>query len=506
MDKEILIIIYSCKKKLQLSEELYDMLNGKLENCKVFLMFGDSSINDDFEIIDDKYLILKVEDYYENLREKTIQLFKVIENNFPNIKGCFKCDDDIIPNLSYFNKIIKYILKNNIPYCGRCCNIHEMGQMSWLHKGKTHNPDLGNHYMFLPGSTYASGPLYYLNKETIIKFNNSNKDRYIFSEDTMIGYHLNQLGLYPTEIELYSDYFEVYNKVNFQNVDNKIKKIYVKLHGGLGNQLFQLASAYGLAKENNRILILVYDYNRDTLKHNSYLNVYIDNIFKTNFLIIHEDKLNKNLKQFSELGDIVSCFQYKGKEIITNNEEDIYLNGYFQNEKYFIKYKNDILKLFKNEELINELKNKYIHLDYSFFIHLRRGDYINNDLYDLKDFDRYVWMAYLEIFRNKYSTIYNPHFYILSDDIDFCKKLDIFNNFGMRVTFIENENALNSLYIMSLCNLGGICSNSSFSWWGSYLNENPNKFVIFPNIWIHNGRKGKENDVYFENSVVLNYY
>ena len=97
----------------------------------------------------------------------------------------------------------------------------------------------------------------------------------------------------------------------------------------------------------------------------------------------------------------------------------------------------------------------------------------------------------------------NAHFYILSDDIEFCKQFDIFNKFGMRRTFIENETALNSLYIMTLCNFGGICSNSTFSWWGSYMNENPNKIVIFPDKWIENGRYGKENDIYYENSVLI---
>ena len=114
MEFEVLFIIYSCKKKLDLSEQLYDMVNDKLKNCKVFLMYGDESISEEFKIIDNKYLVLKVPDYYENLREKTIQMFSAVENAFPNVKGCFKCDDDIIPCIKSLNIYIEYFLKHNI--------------------------------------------------------------------------------------------------------------------------------------------------------------------------------------------------------------------------------------------------------------------------------------------------------------------------------------------------------------------------------------------------------
>ena len=87
MNCPVLFIIYSCKKKLQLSEQLYDMINDKLYNCKVYLMYGDDTIENEYKIVNDKYLILNVGDYYENLTDKTIKLFNVIEKNFPNVKG-----------------------------------------------------------------------------------------------------------------------------------------------------------------------------------------------------------------------------------------------------------------------------------------------------------------------------------------------------------------------------------------------------------------------------------
>jgi hypothetical protein len=504
MNCPVLFIIYSCKKKLHLSEQLYDMINEKLYNCKVYLMYGDETINNEYKIVDEKYLVLKVGDYYENLTDKTIKLFNVIEKNFPNVKGCFKCDDDIIPSIISINKFIEYFLKNNIPYAGQICAIHEEGQFFWSHKGKTNNPDYGNEAIFIPGCSYAAGPMYYLNRDSISKLNNS-ENRILFSEDAYVGFNLNRYDIFPEYYDLYSDFFGYCYLNSYQNVENKRKKLYIKIHGGLGNQLFQIASGYGIAKKHNRILIIVSDNQPYSFNHNSYMNVYMDNIFKDkNLIFINENNLDNSIKVYSD-SDIVGSFVYNDKIIkqLTENgvEKDIYLKGYFQNEKYFKKYKGEIIQLFKNERIMYELTKKYIHLNSSFFIHYRRGDYLNNDLYKV-NFDKYFWHAYLYIYEKIFSRTIQPHFYILSDDIEYCKTYDIFNSYGMRRTFIENESTLNSFYIMSLCALGGICSNSTFSWWGSYLNENPNKIVIFPDKWINNGRHGKENDVYYENTIL----
>jgi len=467
-------------------------------------MYGDDTINEEYKIIDDKYLVLKVADYYENLREKTIQLFTTVEKAFPNVKGCLKCDDDIIPCIKSINNYIEYFLKHNIHYAGSVASIHEMGQMSWHHVGKTHNPELGKNYMFLHSCSYTIGPMYYLNIDTIIKFNQSDKSIYMFCEDAMVGFHLNKEGIYPMNINMYTHLFEYKNNISYENRDNNRKKVFVKIHGGIGNQLFQVAAGYAISRKHNRILILVTDNKIETFNHNSYLNVYIDNIFRENFLIINEKNLDKSIITYSEINNIVDCFTYNDNIIesskINNSEQDIFLYGYFQNEKYFKNYKYELLNFFKNESIIYELRKKYIHLNHSFFIHVRRGDYTNNELYNINQ-TKYFWNSYLYITENR--NIKNPHFYILSDDIEFCKQFDVLNNYGIKRTFIENETALNSLYIMSLCNFGGICSNSSFSWWGSYMNENPNKIVIFPDKWIENGRYGKENDIYYENTILI---
>lgn len=77
----------------------------------------------------------------------------------------------------------------------------------------------------------------------------------------------------------------------------------------------------------------------------------------------------------------------------------------------------------------------------------------------------------------------NPHFYIISNDFTFCKSYSVLDT--IKKTFIEDMNTLDSLYFMSLCRKGGICSNSTFSGWASMLNNNPDKIVIVPKNWIN---------------------
>jgi hypothetical protein len=74
----------------------------------------------------------------------------------------------------------------------------------------------------------------------------------------------------------------------------------------------------------------------------------------------------------------------------------------------------------------------------------------------------------------------------------------VFNNINK--TFIDLP-VLETLYLMSLCEKGGICANSTFSWWGSYMNDNPDKVVVFPGKWI---QKPWTNDIYYQKSFVVN--
>ena len=172
--------------------------------------------------------------------------------------------------------------------------------------------------------------------------------------------------------------------------------------------------------------------------------------------------------------DNIQCFRHN--EAL--GEDSLYIDGYLQTEKYFKEYRQEILDLFKPYNL---------RLD-SYFIHVRRGDFLKADLHKM-DLDNYYQraIAYIE------AVSPNSHYYIVSDDIPYCKHL--FET--LNKTFIEGT--MDAFSIMASCK-GGICSNSTFSWWGSYLIDRE-KIVILPKQWVNNGHENA--DVYYEGTIIL---
>lgn len=124
------------------------------------------------------------------------------------------------------------------------------------------------------------------------------------------------------------------------------------------------------------------------------------------------------------------------------------------------------------------------------------GDYLTDKRYDAELFENnYYSAAY-----NKFAHLNINTIYILSNDIELTKKLITIQHKDVR--YIDSHE-FDSLMLMASCEYGGICPNSSFSWWGAYLNSKHNtstkKIFTFPKIWF----EGKTSDIYFMESIVI---
>ena len=168
-------------------------------------------------------------------------------------------------------------------------------------------------------------------------------------------------------------------------------------------------------------------------------------------------------------------------------EENQYLIGHFQSYKYFEEYRDAILKELEfSTDLLSEETNLIandMNSSESVSIHVRRGDYLNgyyyNTLGNICDIDYYK--RALAVIKNK---VDDPHFYVFSDDLDYvAKNLKIEN--ATYVDINRGSDSWQDMYLMSQCK-HNIIANSTFSWWGAWLNRNPSKIVIAPTRWFAN--------------------
>jgi len=297
----------------------------------------------------------------------------------------------------------------------------------------------------------------------------------------------------------------------FNSLNNKPKKFYVKLMGGLGNQMFQYACVRNLAIENNGIAYI--DLSGITNKTH--------NIYSLNYLNISDEvkiiNSKKSIKGFicylifgifcKFFGDNQNAFNIFSSFEKNLNKDGIYcvpdgyiklekassknnyLVGYFQSSKFFKENENLIKKELtvkvKNRDINKEIINK-ISTTNSVCIHIRRGDYIGHYLQVCND--KYYYDAIKLI--NK--CIKDPNYFVFSDDIKWVKENMKFPN---NTTFVDNDNSnYEELNIMSKCK-NFIISNSTYSYWAQFLSTNKNKIVVAPSKWFLNDKK---TDIYEE--------
>ncbi len=175
-------------------------------------------------------------------------------------------------------------------------------------------------------------------------------------------------------------------------------------------------------------------------------------------------------------------FQYWAA--VNNLTEDCYLYGYWQTEKYFTDVVVQIRKDF-TFKLPMESKNsevaKLINQVNAVSLHVRRGDYLNNPK-NIATHGLCSLEYYLAAIKHIAKHVERPHFFIFSDDIAWVKdnlKLDFPHQY---VDHNYGAESYNDMRLMSLCK-HHIIANSSFSWWGAWLNSSANKIVVAPQRW-----------------------
>lgn len=278
----------------------------------------------------------------------------------------------------------------------------------------------------------------------------------------------------------------------------------VKMKGGLGNQMFQYAFAKYLEAETDEKVKLdfhQYRYNTDDAIRKPrimkfQLSLDSASVDECNFLFPHKSKSTSLLYKagiFAEKSlNKKYCFQ-KGLVFDSSITEPChyYYDGYWQSVRYIEAVKDVIRKEFvPNYHLHNSTLQmiETVSSQNSVFIGVRKGDYSKNAAMRKSwgSFDSTYYqscMNYIE------ARIDDPVFYVFSNDIDWCKKnLDFA---GHNYQYRENSSVIDDfeeLQIMASCK-HAIIVNSTFNWWGAWLNDNEDKIVCCPANWYFNGQK-----------------
>ncbi len=251
----------------------------------------------------------------------------------------------------------------------------------------------------------------------------------------------------------------------------------VRIVGGLGNQLFQYAIARTLCESSPQDLYFDLDCETGTTKRKFELDKFniteyklISNICSMKYRMIRG--INNPL--------LSSSFGYvteKEEFVIQEMQNYKYLDGYWQNELYFKRIKEILLSEIKYNGALDDSKklllNNIKDIN-SVGVHIRRGDYLSLDVYEILTLDYYY--KSINMINDK---IDNPHFYFFSDDIEWCKKnFNYLNN----ARFVEGNSAVEDFMLLNNCK-HKIISNSTFSWWAAWLDNSLDHIIIAPSKW-----------------------
>ncbi len=270
--------------------------------------------------------------------------------------------------------------------------------------------------------------------------------------------------------------------------------IIVRMVGGLGNQMFQYAIGRKIAHEKDLPLKLdisaFEDYKRRSFELVKY-RINADVATPQDIARFRsEDALRRKLQRLYSL-----IIPFSKKRIIKENDfvydarmervgDLVYLDGYWQSEKYFksidgLIRKELVLKDAPDNE--NSVMATQIKAVNAVALHIRRGDYVTNP-----EANAYHGVCSLEYYRNAMEKITerinDPYFFIFSDDPGWVlDNLKIDGRFQV-VSNNSVESGCEDMRLMSMCK-HFIIANSSFSWWGAWLSENRNKIVMAPGKW-----------------------
>lgn len=271
--------------------------------------------------------------------------------------------------------------------------------------------------------------------------------------------------------------------------------------GKLGNQMFQYACLYGVARKNGYSYGIPLKKNSEWKKPGWYdSKLYLNDIFN----ITAEDSSEREPKYRCYYDSLIF------NEDVFSIPDDTDIGGYFQSEKYFKHCSEELRKefSFKNIDQYKSVDKELSSFGIKIGMHIRRGDFVKlSNVYGQCSIEEYYRASVKEL-KTRLDVI--ETIMVFSDDIEWCRNNigDLFEDIPVvydQEPKSEEEyysNQENSLMKMSLCD-HFITANSSYSWWGSWLIQSKNKLIVSPKNWFVDRKYIDFKDVYQDNSILI---
>lgn len=258
----------------------------------------------------------------------------------------------------------------------------------------------------------------------------------------------------------------------------------VKITGGLGNQMFIYAMYIGMKK---RVGGHVHIDLSDMMHYHAHNGYELRRVFG---VPADEFCINRTLKKVIEFlffKTILERHQHGSMRPYTRRYAYplVYFKGFYQNEKYFLDVEDEVRSTFTFDlSLANErsrdLEKRIATDDKAVSLHVRRGDYLQPKFYE-----KYGTVCGLTYYQNAIVEmgrhIDGTHYYVFSDDVEWVKE-NLPIDGATYVNWNAGADSWQDMMLMSRCRHHIIC-NSTFSWWGAWLNPSPGKVVIAPDKW-----------------------
>lgn len=464
------------------------------EKMPIFYLFGKSNRESNIPSHPNVYKIqANCNDNYEDIALKMYDGFRFL--SMFDFDYIIKLDENItLTTISLFCQIIEEEVKSNdyLALKAVACNGINANTVffSFWHSDVSYDKRLATMPQIIVGGIrYAGGPGYVLTKRAYLPL--KMRDFLQIYEDYCVGYALSKRNILPKESKVSKSIlqdncqskeytqleFGIHDPTIITNLLSKTLSIpdiptcIAKISGGLGNQMFQIATAMSYCFKNNMQLSLSPEINNSR-------NYYWDSL-------LSPFKSRLTTDSYSEIYSEKS-FAYNE---IPSYDHNIEIHGYFQSSKYFIN-NSDVWKhmLIFQDNTRARILEKYgdILTNQHVIVHARRGDYLQKSLYH-ENLDESYYESAKNHMKNKLLT---PKFILISDDENFWKSSAIFQN---EDAIIFNESEIDTLWLM-IHSKHFIMANSSFSWWGAYLSKSTN--VIVPRKWFGPSGPTDWNDIY----------